>query len=83
MEFYATADLKAPDLAAQLKEWQRFYNDIRPHGGIGGRAPAAQYRLAADRVPTHSAVAEAYNPSREGNLRVRDHAIDKELWPAS
>jgi transposase InsO family protein len=83
MEFYATADLEAPDLADQLKEWQRFYNEVRPHGGIGGRSPAAQYRRAADRVPTRSAVAEAYDPSQEGNLRVRDHAIDKEIWPPS
>lgn len=83
MEFYATADLKAPDLAMQLKEWQQFYNEVRPHGGIGGRPPLAQYRRAADRVPARSAVAEAYDPSQESNLRVRDYAIDKGLWPPS
>ncbi len=83
MEFYATADLKAPDLPDRLKEWQDFYNEVRPHGGIGGRPPVAQYRRAADRVPTRSAVAEAYDPSQEGNLRIRDHAVDKEIWPPS
>ena len=83
MESYATADLEAPDLAAQLKEWQRLYNEVRPHGGIGGRPPLAQYRRAADRVPTRSAVAEAYDPSQEGTLRVRDYAIDRGLWPPS
>ena len=83
MEFYATADLKAADLPVQLKAWQRFYNEVRPHGGIGGRSPVAQFRRAADRVPTRSAVAEAYDPTQEGNLRIRDHAVDREIWPPS
>ncbi|MEM1043876.1 MAG: integrase core domain-containing protein, partial [Bacteroidota bacterium] len=48
---------------AELKAWQRFYNEVRPHGGIGGRPPLAQYRRAADRVPTRSAVAADYDPS--------------------
>lgn len=80
--FYATADLAAPDLPDRLKEWPRFY-EVRPHGGIGGRPPVAQYRRAADRVPTRSAVVESYDPSQEGNLRVRDHAVDKGIWPPS
>ena len=83
MEFYATANLRAPDLPVRLKAWQRFYNEVRPHGGIGGRPPVAQLRRAADRIPTRLAVAEAYDPVQEGNLRIRDHAVDREIWPST
>ena len=83
VEFYATADLAAADLPAQLKAWQQFYDEVRPHGGIGGRALAAQLHRAADRIPTRASVTVAYDPSQEGNLRIRDHAVDKEIWPPS
>jgi transposase InsO family protein len=34
-----TADLKDPDLAPRLGEWQFFYNWQRPHSSIGGSTP--------------------------------------------
>jgi transposase InsO family protein len=36
-EFYATLDLKTPDLSQQLQSWQDHYNQHRPHGSLGGR----------------------------------------------
>lgn len=83
VEFYATADLRSPDLPAQLKAWQQFYNEVRPHGGVAGRSPLSQLRRAADQIPARSTVAEAYDPVQEGNLRIRDHAVDREIWPPS
>jgi len=37
LEFYATADLKASDLAEQLDLWQHAYNWDRPHSSLGGK----------------------------------------------
>src|SRR5690606_1255211 len=34
IEFYATVDLKAPDLGEQLGRWQHFYNYERAHGSL-------------------------------------------------
>ena len=39
MEFYATVNLKMKYLPEELKQWQRFYNEERPHGGLGGKTP--------------------------------------------
>ena len=33
-EFYATVDLKSPDLPDRLREWQDYYNQFRPHGSL-------------------------------------------------
>lgn len=64
-EFWPTVSLKAPDLAAQLEAWRSFYNDRRPHGGLGGSTPKARLEELAVKTPTLEAVQAAYNPSRE------------------
>lgn len=38
-EFYATQDLKDPDLEIKLFEWQHFYDWHRPHSSLGGKTP--------------------------------------------
>jgi len=39
-EFYQLIDYKGDvDLAAKLKEWERFYNTFRPHTAHGGKSP--------------------------------------------
>ena len=81
MEFYATVDMRDPGLGEQLKTWQHFYNEVRPHGGIGGRTPVARLREVAGRVPEREAVVRAYADGKE-ELRSRDYGVDRQLWQA-
>ena len=64
-EFWATADLKDPNLAPQLEAWRTFYNHHRPHSALGGGTPAERIAELAPKIPTPAAVHAAYDPSRE------------------
>lgn len=57
---------KEPEqLAERLAEWQRFYNQERPHGGIGGKAPQQRWTEVAALTPTKAELDEAYDPKKE------------------
>ena len=54
MEFWATADVKDPELELRVEEWQFFYNWQRPVGALGGRTPIEKVCLLRETVPCSS-----------------------------
>ena len=38
-EFYATVDIKSPELSQELSEWQHYYDWQRPHTSLNGETP--------------------------------------------
>ncbi len=53
-EFYATADLDAPDLEEALLAWQDHYNHFRPQGSLNGFTPWEKWHeLFCLRVSNH------------------------------
>jgi transposase InsO family protein len=77
-EFYATADLKAPDLADRLREWQDHYNQHRVHGSLDGRTPWQVWYERSSRTPFHDEVESKYDRSAE-RLRHPVYQIDQQL----
>lgn len=78
VEFYATVDLKAPDLGEQLQRWQHFYNHERAHGSLGGRTPMQRWQELAPKTPTPAQVWEAYCDADEPP-REREWAYDRQI----
>lgn len=74
-EFYATADLKAPDLPEQLALWQHPYNWDRPHSSLAGKTPIDRVCELAERTPLHEDVDGLYDPENEPP-RHAEFAID-------
>lgn len=64
-EFWPTVTPKDPDLAARLEAWCSFYNQQRPHGGLGGRTPKTRLEDVAATIPSLEAIQAAYDPSKE------------------
>ncbi|WP_419778810.1 IS481 family transposase [Maridesulfovibrio sp.] len=64
-EFYATADLSAPDLHDKLDEWQHFYNWHRPHSSLGGKTPMDRYYELNKKTPFSDEVVANYFPEEE------------------
>jgi len=64
-EFWATADLKDPNLAPQLEAWRAFYNQHRPHTALSGRTPAERVEELTPTIPAREAVQAAYDPKKE------------------
>lgn len=77
-EFYATADLKAPDLAEQLAYWQHAYNWDRPHSSLDGNTPIDRVCELSEQTPLHEEVDALYNPEKEPT-RHPEYAIDEAL----
>ncbi len=74
MEFYALEidgkgrqrKAREPEgMADRLAEWQRFYNEVRPHGGIGSKAPIQRLAEVAELTPTRAEMDARYDPSKE------------------
>ena len=78
MEFYTTADLKAPDLADQLALWQHAYNWDRPHSALGGKTPIDRVCELSDRTPLREEVDALYDQEREP-IRHAEYAVDVAL----
>lgn len=74
-EFYATADLKAPDLAEQLALWQHAYNWERPHSSLGGSTPIDRVCELAEQTPLHEELDNLYDPEQEP-IRHPQYAVD-------
>lgn len=77
-EFYATADLKAPDLSDQLRAWQDHYNQQRPHGSLGGRTPWQVWYKRGSVTPFRDEVEANYDRSA-ARLRHPVYQIDLQL----
>ncbi len=63
--FYATADLKAPDLAEQAACWQHSYRWDRPHSSLGGNTPIDRVCELTEQTPLHEEVDALYDPDQE------------------
>lgn len=74
-EFYATADLKAPDLAEQLALWQHSYNWDRPHSSLGSKTPIDRVCELLDQTPLHEELEALYEPENEP-VRHAEYAVD-------
>jgi transposase InsO family protein len=77
-EFYATADLKASDLAEQLALWQHAYNWDRPHSSLGGKTPIDRVCELLEQTPLHEEVDALYDPDQE-RIRHPEYAVDLAL----
>jgi len=52
-------------LEQKLKTWQRFYNEVRPHGGIGGKTPQRRWEEVEALTPTREVLDGRYDGSKE------------------
>ncbi len=77
-EFYATADLKDPELSDRLDEWQHHYNWHRPHGSLGGKTPMERVCELAAETPLTDEVSQNYDPTKE-HYRDANYRVDLEL----
>ena len=77
-EFYATADLKDPQLNDRLEEWQFHYNWFRPHGSLGGKSPIDIVTEKSALTPIWEEVGAKYDPSKEP-IREQHYGRDKSV----
>ena len=52
-------------MSERLAEWQRFYNEERPHSGLGGRTPQQRWEAVAPLTPTREEIESRYDPKAE------------------
>lgn len=76
VEFYAVAELEGASLEEALRQWQRFYNEERPHSALGGKTPWERYQERAAKVPLVEEVVGQYDEKKE-RWNVRPH---KRRW---
>ena len=77
-EFYATVDVKSPDLSQQLQEWQDHYNQYRSHGALQGHTPWQAWLGKLAVTPFHDEVEANFDPSAE-RLRHPNYRMDMQL----
>lgn len=77
-EFYSTADLKDPDLARKLDEWQCYYNEFRPHGALGGKTPWEKWGELLHQTPYHDEAGAMFEQSKE-RIRLQNYRDDLEV----
>ena len=77
-EFYATADLDAPDLGEALLAWQDHYNHFRPHGSLNGLTPWEKWYELAKLTPCWDDIEALYDPTKE-RIRHPEYRIDLQL----
>lgn len=53
------------ELEERLVQWQRFYNEERPHGGLEGKTPVARWGEVAALTPSRAELDELYDEARE------------------
>ncbi len=66
-EFYSTIDLKDPrvNLKTKLKEWEYYYNYLRPHSSLNGKTPYKKLKDVISSTPDQFAVYENYMKKEE------------------
>ncbi len=77
-EFYSTVDLKDPELANLLDEWQHYYNWQRVHGSLGGLTPMQRVIALASKTPYWEDVGRDYDPQKE-RMQEANYALDLRL----
>jgi transposase InsO family protein len=77
-EFYATIDVKSPDLPQRLQEWQDHYNQYRSHGALIGRTPWQAWLEKLAVTPFHDEVEANFDPSTE-RFRHPNYRLDLQL----
>ena len=77
-EFYATQDLRDPDLEMKRFEWQHFYNWQRPQSSLGGKTPNEKSHELSDKTPFWDDVIEDYDINNEP-IRQQNYHIDQTL----
>jgi transposase InsO family protein len=77
-EFYAMADLDAPELQDRLDEWVFHYNWLRGHGSLRGKAPIDRVSERSSDTPYTEEVEAMYDPSKE-RLRDSNYSLDLKL----
>jgi transposase InsO family protein len=77
-EFWARHDLRDPDIARLIEEWQFDYNWRRAHGSLGGKTPGERAAECSSITPLNEEVAASYDPSCE-RIRHRGYQIDQKL----
>jgi transposase InsO family protein len=71
MKFLAKQDIRSPkQLQRQLDRFVDYYNEVRPHRGIGRKTPAAVYNAREKAVPSPSFV-------KVGDRRLRFDRVDR------
>jgi transposase InsO family protein len=78
MEFWMTADLKDPDLALRLEDWQFFYNWQWPHSALGGRTPMERCCELTEQTPLSEEAYADYDPEKE-QFQERDYKKELQL----
>jgi len=63
------------ELAKRQGDWQRFYNDVRPHGGLGGKTPWQRWKEVAPLTPTRAEPDGRYDPASEPTVVKRGNRI--------
>jgi transposase InsO family protein len=77
LEFYALANLDAPDLSQQLAEWVHFYNWYRKHGSIK-TTPSAKVTSLHAKTPYWDEVVTDFDPGKE-RIRAISYLDDQAL----
>ena len=81
-EFYATVDLKAPDLSDQLRDWQDHYNQYRASRISGRPHTMGSLGRTSSVTPFYDEVEAKYDRSAE-RLRHPVYQIDMQLMQTS
>lgn len=77
-EFYATVDVRSPDLPQRLQEWQDHYNQYRSHGALHGRTPWQVWLEKLAVTPFHDEVDANFDPFAE-RFRHPNYRMDLQL----
>lgn len=77
-EFYATVDIKDPDLKNKLSEWQFHYNWFRSHSSLKGKTPVDILTALSSKTPIWEEIEPWYDPEKE-RLRMQNYQLDSQL----
>lgn len=77
-EFYATQDLKNPNLREELGYWQHFYNWDRPHSSLKGKTPIDVISELSNKTPFSDEVEDLYDSLQE-RIQIQDYQMDLRL----
>jgi hypothetical protein len=76
--FWSTVDLKDPELAAHLADWQQYYNWHRPHGSLNGKSPMERYDEVSKQAPLWEDVEKGFERGKE-RFREANYHLDRAL----
>jgi transposase InsO family protein len=74
-EFYPTVDLQNSELHQQLRDWQDYYNEFRPHGSLNSKTLWEKWNELSMKTPYRDEVEAAFDSSKE-RLRLQNYRDD-------